>query len=54
VHSVALGRIAMPLILAPHSSTTSRSYARKVMHYSFLFTVSPPRIHGMTDAIDVF
>ncbi|MGC9382613.1 cyclase family protein [Streptomyces sp. MH13] len=47
LHEVALGRMAMPLIDVPRLDDLARM-CRRLHRYSFLLTVAPPRIHGLT------
>lgn len=47
LHGVALGRMAMPLIDVPQLDDLAALCAR-LKRYSFLLTVAPPRIHGLT------
>ncbi|MFE2337378.1 cyclase family protein [Streptomyces coelicoflavus] len=47
LHGVALGRMAMPLIDVPQLDDLAVLCAR-LKRYSFLLTVAPPRIHGLT------
>ncbi|WP_307865351.1 cyclase family protein [Streptomyces montanisoli] len=47
LHGVALGRMAMPLIDASHLDDLAALCAELGRH-SFLLTVAPPRVHGMT------
>ncbi|EGG49855.1 cyclase family protein [Streptomyces griseoaurantiacus] len=47
LHGVALGRMAMPLIDVPQLDDLAALCAR-LGRYSFLLTVAPPRIHGLT------
>jgi kynurenine formamidase len=47
LHGVALGRMAMPLIDAAELDDLAALCAQ-LGRYSFLLTVAPPRIHGMT------
>ncbi|GHE96225.1 cyclase family protein [Streptomyces fumanus] len=47
LHAVALGRMAMPLIDVPRLDDLAELCAR-LKRYSFLLTVAPPRIHGLT------
>ncbi|WP_216897094.1 cyclase family protein [Nocardia alni] len=47
LHGVALGRMAMPLIDAVELDDLAALCAQ-LERYSFLLTVAPPRIHGLT------
>ncbi|MFJ5173790.1 cyclase family protein [Streptomyces griseoviridis] len=47
LHGVALGRLAMPLIDAARLDELA-SLCAELNRYSFLLTVAPPRVHGMT------
>ncbi|MFJ2635042.1 cyclase family protein [Streptomyces sp. NPDC087422] len=47
LHGVALGRMAMPLIDASQLDDLAALCA-ELGRYSFLLSVAPPRIHGMT------
>lgn len=47
LHGVALGRMAMPLIDGTQLDDLAQLCA-EVERYSFLLTVGPPRIHGLT------
>ncbi|WP_230466167.1 hypothetical protein [[Actinomadura] parvosata] len=47
LHGVALGRMAMPLINAAELHGLAALCA-ELQRYSFLLTVAPPRIHGLT------
>ena len=47
LHGVALGRMAMPLIDGAELDDLAALCAQ-LGRYSFLLTVAPPRIHGMT------
>jgi kynurenine formamidase len=47
LHGIALGRMAMPLIDAADLDDLAALCA-ELRRYSFLLTVAPPRIHGMT------
>jgi kynurenine formamidase len=47
LHGVALGRMAMPLIDAAELDDLA-ALCVELKRYSFLLTVAPPRIHGLT------
>ncbi|MGW3239035.1 MULTISPECIES: cyclase family protein [Streptomyces] len=47
LHGVALGRMAMPLIDAAELDDLA-ALCVELRRYSFLLTVAPPRIHGLT------
>jgi kynurenine formamidase len=47
LHGVALGRMAMPLIDASQLDDLAALCA-ELERYSFLLTVAPPRVHGLT------
>ena len=47
LHGVALGRMAMPLIDAAELDDLAALCA-ELRRYSFLLTIAPPRIHGLT------
>jgi kynurenine formamidase len=47
LHGIALGRMAMPLIDAAQLDDLAALCAQ-LGRYSFLLTVAPPRIHGLT------
>lgn len=47
LHGVALGRLAMPLIDAAELDDLA-ALCVELKRYSFLLTVAPPRIHGLT------
>lgn len=49
LHGVALGRLAMPLIDVAELDDLAALCA-ELNRYSFMLTVAPPRIHGMTGA----
>ncbi|GIF61967.1 cyclase [Asanoa ishikariensis] len=47
LHAVGLGRMAMPLIDAVHLDDLAALCA-ELERYTFLLTIAPPRIHGLT------
>ncbi|MFC8825141.1 cyclase family protein [Streptomyces sp. NPDC057137] len=49
LHGVALGRLAMPLIDASLLDELAALCA-ELARYSFMLTVAPPRVHGLTGA----